>query len=274
MMYRGKKYGDAIKKLRELRAEAKLKSNTQEARSNYKELMKKVCDEFSISSKTIYRDMNKAVPGLRKNRNDRGKYRTKITDEEILKAEEIVRAGRTKKNVKEKLKVSNRKMKRINKEVEKQDPRRVTSGQSQFGNEAKLFFEKLFELNLIAPDNGIRMEYDDNFSFIVSKEDLQDIILILSNAYNRACFSNDKKLKVGRDQLRNMMMHQLIEDQIRLATESRDYKMIEAITRMRDRMSEDSKLPDDFETLLKVCRELKPDISKEELIELIKKIAA
>lgn len=279
MMYRGKKYEDAIRKLREAKAEAKAKS-TDNARTNYKLLMEKVCDEFSISEKTIYRDMNKPVPGMRKNRNDRGKYRTKITDEEILKAEEIMKAGRTKKVVKDKLKVSNRKMKRINKEVQKSEVQSSKSDASQFGNEAKVFFEKLFEMDLIAPAKGIQMEdgkwkMDDgnNFTFIISKADLDDIILILSNAYNRSCFANDKKLKVGRDQLRSMMMHHLIEDQMRLAQESRDYKMIEAITRMRDRMDEGGKLPDDFETILKVCKELKPDISKEDLIELIKKVA-
>lgn len=277
MMYRGKKYEDAIRKLKEEKAEAKAKNNSG-SKNKYKELMKKVCDEFSISEKTVYRDMNKPVPGLRKNRNDRGKYRTKITDEEILKAEEIMKAGRTKKTVKNKLGVSNRKMKRINKQVGSLQS--TVSNQSQFGNEAKKFFEKLFEMDLIAPGKGIRMEdvkwkMDDgkNFTFIISREDLSDIILILSNAYNRACYSDAKKLKVGRDQLRSMMMQQLIEDQVRLATVSQDYKMIEAITRMRDRMSETSKLPDDFETILKVCQELKPDLSKEDLIELIKKVA-
>ncbi|MCC7158956.1 MAG: hypothetical protein IT281_05410 [Ignavibacteria bacterium] len=273
MMYRGKKYEDAIRKLRELKAEVKLGNQKLELRTQYKSFMEMVCKEFSISEKTVYRDMNKPVPGLRKNRNDRGKYRSKITDEEILKAEEIMKAGQTKKTVKKKLGVSNRKMKRINSEVSKQDSGHNTQDSvSNFGNEAKVFFEKLFEMNLIAPKNGIKLDYQD-LSFIVPKADLGDIILILSNAYNRSCFADEKKLKVGRDELRNMMMHHLIEDQMRLAQESRDYKMIEAITRMRDRMSEDSRLPDDFDTLLKVCKEIKPDISKEDVISLIKKVS-
>lgn len=273
MKYRGKKYEDAIRKLKELRADYKIK-RVKDCKIKYADLMKKICDEFSISDKTIYRDMVKPVPGLRKNRNDRGKYHTKITEEEILKAEEIIMAGKSKRTVKKKLGVSNRKMKRINEKLEEQSAKgKAQSEETQFGFEAKEFFNKLFEIDLIAPGKGIKLVYND-VNFIVSKEDLNDIILILSNSYNRACFSDDKKWKVSRDELRNMMMHQLVEDQMKLAQESRDYKMIEAITRMRERMNEDATLPDDFDTILKVCKELKPDFSKEELIGVIKKVSS
>jgi hypothetical protein len=272
MQYRGKKYEEAILKLKEMNANYKMR-RLKEFKDQYHSFMKKICDEFSISEKTVYRDMIKPVPGLRKNRNDRGKFRTKITEEEILKAEEIIMAGKSKKTVKEKLEVSNRKMKRINEKLEDTKNDKRETEETRFGFEAKEFFNKLFEIELIAPGKGIKLVYND-VNFIVSKDDLNDIILILSNAYNRACFSDNKKLKVSRDELRNMMMQQLVEDQMKLAQSSRDYKMIEAITRMRERMNENATLPDDFETILKVCKELKPDLSKEDLIGLIKKVSS
>lgn len=270
MKYRGAKYENAIKQLKEFRAQSKLK-NSKELKLKYKALMDKVCKEFSISEKTVYRDMSKQVPGLRKNRNDRGKFRSKITEDEIKKAGEIVEAGNNKKTVKEKLGVSKRKMKRINEKLK--EAAANNSDETMFGQKAKDFFYKLFDMDLIAPSKGIRLSYDE-IDFIITKEDLKDIILILSNSYNRACFADSKKLKrASRDEIRTLMLQQLIDDQMYIARESRDYKLVDSLTRMIERLNEDEKLPDDFETILKLCQEIKPDISKEDVIALIKKVA-
>lgn len=276
MKYRGKTYEDNIKRLKALRAEMKIRGRKSEVGIQYKKLMEKICKKFSISEKTVYRDMNKRVPGLRKTRADSGKYKSRITKNEVKIAEEIMRAGKTKKEAASKAKVSQKKMKRISEKIQKAEAGARKSDESMFGKEAKKFFEKFFEFDLIAPEKGVRIRSSSSagrVDFIVQKEDLKDIILILANAYNRQCFADEKKLKVSRDELRNMMMHQLVEELMMLARDAQDYKMIESITRMLDRLNEDEKLPGDFDTIIKICKELKPDISASDVIELIKKVA-
>lgn len=282
--YRGKNYQDAIKKLKELRASAKLK---KEAKRNYKNFMEKICSDFSISVKTIYRDMNqRKVAGLRAVRKDRGKYKSRISKKEKKTVEEVMKAGKTKKTAKEiaetvlRTSISQRKIKRITEKISA--PRNSTAplkpdsnnDESVFGSEAKKFFESFFNYDLIAPEKGVPVG-KGKMRFIVKKEDLADIILILSNAYNRSCFADAKKLKVDRDELRDIMMHHLIEEQINLAKNAMDYKMIESITRMLERVKEGKNTanPNDFKTVLNICREIKPDISMREVIDLIKKVS-
>lgn len=270
MKYRGHEYAEAIRRLKELKAEMLLRGRKSHAREQYKTMMKQMEKTFGVSDKTIYRDMRKRVPGLRKTRNDAGKVRSRITADQRQKAEEMIKAGQTRENVKQQLQLSERKMQRM---------RRISSSillqkgeVSKFGGEAKKFFEKLFDYDLIAPKKGIALKHN-GVTFIIRKEDLDDIILILANAYNRACFAEEKKLKLDRGELRTAMMHHLVEDQMRLAYAGADYKLVESLTRMLDRLNEDAKLPDDFETMVKVCQELKPDIGREQVIALIKKVS-
>lgn len=270
MKYRGAAYERAIEELKALRALMKLRGQKSDARNLYLDKMKGIAKEFSISEKTVYRDMLKKIPGLRKTRNDAGKIRSNISHGTKEKAEELMQAGQTKEAVKKRLKLSQKKMERISKMEHGKG--KTKTGASKFGNEAKELFEKLFDFNLIAPGRGIAMKHN-GVSFIVTREDLKDIILILANAYNRFCFAENKKLKLDRTQLRNAIMEHLIEDQMRFARESADYKLVEALTRMIDRLKEDTVLPDDFEAIMKVCQQLKPDISREDLIGLIKKIS-
>lgn len=262
--YRGNKYKEAIERLKELRANYKI-TRLQDYKIKYLKLMENICKDFSISEKTVYRDMKKKIPGLRKNRYDQGKCKTRVSNKEIKIFEEVIMAGNLKAEAKVKANVSQRKVKRITDKIKSQSKVIDKNAESTFGKEAKKFFENIFDFNLIAPNKGIKLK-----GFLVPKEDLKDIILILANAYNRQCFADEKKLKVSRDELRNIFMHNLVEEQMMLARDTQDYKMIESITRMLDRLNENEKLPDDFETMLKVCKELKPDISREELISLIK----
>jgi CRISPR/Cas system CSM-associated protein Csm2 small subunit len=280
MKYRGKEYEEAIKALKQLSAEMKIRGRKSEIRNQYVKAMKKVCEQFGLSKKTIYRDMRKRVPGLRKTRNDAGKVRSPLKPLNRQKAEEMISAGHTREFVKQQLKLSERKMKRMREKAKSRgrsktrlvERSEIKGQKSMYGIEARKFFEKLFDYNLIAPSKGIALKHN-GVSFLIGKEDLDDIILILSNAYNRFCFAEEKKLKLDRGKLRTALMYHIVEDQMRLAKEGADYKLVEALTRMLDRLNEDAKLPDDFETMVKVCQQLKHDIGREEVIEIIKKVS-
>lgn len=263
MKYKGKTYEQKINELKKLR---------HVDRAKYFKLMFEIAQHYDISVKTIYRDINKPVPGLRKKRSDAGIIKNKLTESEISFAEEIMKTGKPIKKAKEvieqktKKKVSTRKMQRIrNEAVKKPD-----SDKTQFGNEARKFFNRLFEYDLIAPARGIELKYK-NVSFIVNKEDLRDVIMILTNAYNRAVLVDDKKMKLDRNQMRKIMLHHLIEEQMRIASESADSKLVESLTRMIDRLEVEQKIDANFKVLETICKTLKPDISRSDIIELIKK---
>ncbi len=269
MKYRGKQYEEAIIGLRNIRAHYKI-TKLQTDKNAYHAEMKRIAKKFSISVKTVYRDMKKKIPGLRKTRSDQGKLKTKLSAATVEKANELMKAGKTKKEAQTVLNISQRKMKRLN---EKNKSAAFEHSEvSKYGGEAKEFFKKLFDYDLIAPDRGIGLHYKGT-SFIVPKSDLNDIILILTNAYNSKIFADEKKLPFDRTELRSAMMQHLIEEQMRLAKESADYKLVEALTRMIDRLKEDAALSDDFETIVKVCQTLKPDISTTDVIALIKKVS-
>ncbi|MDI6804630.1 MAG: hypothetical protein QME58_12435 [Bacteroidota bacterium] len=263
MKFKGRTYAKRINELKSLR---------HIDRPEYYKLMAEIEKCFGISVKTIYRDMNKPVPGLRKVRSDRGALKNPITKNELAIAEEIMKSGKTIKKTRKVIeaktnkKVSTRKMQKIRTEAAKQKGSR----NSLFGNEARKFFEKLFEYELIAPGRGVEMKYED-VSFIVNKEDLRDVIMILTNAYNRAVLVDDKKLQLDRNQMRKVMLHHLIEDQMRIAAESADGKLVESLTRMIDRLEVEQKIDVNFEVLENICKSFKPEITRSDVVELVKK---
>ena len=140
--------------------------------------------------------------------------------------------------------------------------------ESNFGDAAKEIFRTLFELNLIAPDRGVSMKVDGK-KFIIPKCDVEDICLILANAYNR---QGQAKYKADRDELLKRKILHLIEQQVRLASAERvDTKTIVLITQMYDKMLEKVDMDTNIKVVENICKELKPDITFTEVISLIKK---
>lgn len=272
---RGEAYRRAIEELKALQASKnitpahhRLKRQRVEA---YHRAMRRICKEYRISMFTVYRDMRKRVPGMRKVRYDRGTIRKRNHPTLIRKVDELMKARKTQKEISAKLGVSAQRIRRARARIA--DDAGTQPERTMFGAEAKKFIEKLFQLDLIAPGRGIVLHHK-GVRVVIGREDLKDIILIVANAYNRQCYAEQKKLKVDRAQLRNAMMHHLVEEQMMVARENSDYKLVEALTRMLDRLREETALPDDFDTVLKVCQELKADVSREDVIALIKKVAS
>lgn len=230
--------------------------------------------KYGVSARTIEMWLNKRMPGLRKGRSDAGKDRVRITQREKRIVAELMESGKRIKEIrnitesKTKQKMSGRKLNKIRNEKENGNMQTKGTEESNFGDKAKELFEKLFELDLIAPDAGVKIRAG-GANFIIRKEYLEDICMILANAYNNAV---EVKYRVDRNEMLRMKIMNLIEQQVRLAMSGLvDTKSIEAITRMFDKMMEDVEMDVNIQTVEKVCKELKKDITLAEIISLLKK---
>jgi hypothetical protein len=258
-LIRGKKYIEDVRKLKSLR----LKDM-----SAYCAFFRTVMKEYDISQRTLYRDMkDKKIPGLRKTRADAGKIKSRMTPKQIRIMSEAMDSGMTKKDAvrlaeeKAKKKISFRVAQRTKHNM-------VDDGSStNFDDNIKPFFEKLCGYNLMSPKSAIKLKLG-HLSFSVSKEDLSEIILILTNAFNRSNESN--ALSLDKNELFRKKIFQLLEYNIMLAEKSCDLRSLESITRMYNSIQEDHDLGADFETVYKLCSELKPGISRPEVISMIK----
>jgi hypothetical protein len=252
---RGQKYVEDIKKL------VSLKVKDPKAYESFK---KTIMKEYGISQRTVYRDMKDKVPGLRKVRKDSGKFKSKIPLKTKLIISEVLMSGNTKKDaikIAEKLtgqKVSKRAAART---------KPVDVEKTNFDKDIKPFLEKICGYDLMGPKAGIKLKLRD-LPFTVNKEDLSDIILILTNAFNR---SNDSSgLPLDKNELFRKKIFQLLEYNMKLAEASSDLKSLESITRMYNSIQEEHELGSDFEIVYRICAALRPNISRQEVISMIK----
>ena len=235
-----------------------------------------VAKAHGVSDKTVYRHLNKRVPGVRKVRKDSGKDKTPVTKKEASIVSEVVKAGNTRKEAKEVLmkkldkKISNRKLSKITSKI-KTEPVTEETTPSNFGSAALQIIRKLLELDLVAPDSGLKYEYNE-VKFFITKKQLEDIALILATAYNNSVTGDSKKLKGDHiAQLKAQMFYDLCEMR-RVAKDSRNNKEYEGVVRMLDKLEEKNvEMTPDFYVLEKCMKELKPEITREQVIALIKK---
>lgn len=252
---RGQHYVDDIRKL------VSLKFKDRKA---YEALKKTIMKEYSVSQRTVYRDMKDRIPGLRKVRKDSGKLKSKMPAKAKRIMSEALEAGLTKSKavkIAEKLtgkKVSIRVVTRT-KPVEVKD--------TNFDKDIKPFLEKICGYDLMSPKAGIKLKLG-TLPFTVEKEDLSDIILILTNAYNRS--NESSGLPLDKNELFKKKIFQLLEYNIKLAEGSSDLKSLESITRMYNSIQEEHDLGSDFEIVYNICAALRPNISRQEVISMIK----
>ena len=262
-----------IMKLRKLRGKID--------KTEYLREKKRIAGMYKVTERSVENWMTAKVPGKRKSRSDAGKDRVKVKTKEKKVVSELLSSGTpvatVKKIAEEKTggKISNRKMMKIRKKVEKEEEvkemeeaEKEEAEESNFGDAAKEIFRTLFELDLIAPDRGVSMKVDGK-KIVIPKCDVEDICLILANSYNR---QGQAKYSVDRDALMQKKIKHLIEQQIRLAGDGRvDTKTVVQITQMYDRMLEKVEMDTNIKVVENICKELKPDISFTEVISLIKK---
>lgn len=246
-------------------------------RERYLQRKRIIANKYNVTIRAVELWLNQRMPGRRKGRNDADKPRNKVMPKEKKLARELLSSGMEVKKAKNiieletKKPVSTRKMNHIRDRVEKDlEIVPTETEESNFGDRAKQLFEDLFEMKLIAPNHGVGIKVNGR-RFVIPKEDIDDVCLILANAYNRTAAN---KLKVDREQLLRQRIFHLIEQQVRLASSDIvNTKSIEAITRMYDRMIEKLELDANIRTVEKICKELKPDITWSEVGALIRKYA-
>ena len=236
----------------------------------FKNLADKVLKSFDISRATLYRQIGKRVPGVRKRRADAGKEKKPVSKKAKNMVTELRVAGVRKKDA---LKI-----------VEKKTGRKISSvkavgieqkadiEKSSFGSAAKEFIRKILELDFIAPESGLYFKHN-GVAFKVSRDYLEDISLVLMTAYSESV-GGGQVLKVDRDELVRSQIFHLMQEAMRVATSNFDFELVQKIAGMWKsmKMNQDTKeLKGDFEVFEKCIRDVKPDISKREIISLIKK---
>ena len=261
MKKKNNKYADRIRELKNYNVKDKKKFNEE---------LKNIMTEFGFSRATVYRDMNKKQPAMRKRRSDSGKVKNPVTRNEQKIITEAMLAGRTKQQaiaVAEEMldeKISTRKGVRIETDAEVE----ITV----FASEAKKFIDKILQLDLIAPEAGMYFKYKD-IAFKVEKNYLEDIALILATAYNQQ--AGAPLLAVDREQLVRSQLFHLIQEAMRVANDQFDIHLYRELSKMyKDLKGVSSKIMStDFYVVERAMKFVKPDLTKEEIITIIKKFS-
>jgi len=272
MSFKGQEYAEKIKQLSELRAVDK---------TAYKKLRKEIATEYKVSDSTIYRDLkdlSKSItPGARKKRKDSGKQKSMPIAEEVNIISEVkISQGSFKKGkeiAEQKLgkKISNRKLNKIKDIIDQED---IVPDVTNFGTKGKELLESIFEIDLIASEATMKIKFKDlnnkEYSATITKEDIEDIIMILANAYNRNV-EPDKMLSADRITLFRNKLFYSAQEMLELATERGDIDGIEQCSRMLTRLDAKEKieLPNDFYVYFKAMKKLKGNLTEEEAIDLL-----
>lgn len=261
-----KEKNQLILQLRKLR---KLKNDKP-----YRDLKNAIMKKYSVTERAVQIWLNRKNPGLRKSRNDAGKDRVRIIPKETQIVNEMLKSGVDIKTIKATVRkktgkeISDRKLSKIRDRIEQNSNVIDENKKSNFGDSAKELFRKLFELDLMAPDNGISLKVGKD-KFVIPKQDVEDVCLILGNAWNRSQSTESKRKKIDRALLRKQMILHLMEQQIRIAAETGSTKDVESLTRMYDRMTENYLRDANIKVVEKICKHFKPDIQFDEIVSLI-----
>lgn len=231
-----------------------------------------LCKAWEVSERSLYRDLKSPNPAIRKIRSDSGVDRIKASKKELNMFRELVHAGKDLQQAKaivekkSKREITQYQVNKISDEIKNMN----VPDESSFGESIEKFLQKYFKLDLIAPEKGVKVKLG-KLSFIVNMEDVNDIVLILVNAYNRNV-KDDKKLKLDRNQLVRQKIYHVIEMMLRSAESTQNVKDLEAITRMKKRLDISiQNLNPNFKVVEKVCKEIQPDITFDTIYHLIEK---
>jgi len=254
-MYFNEELNKDIEKLKELRR----LHLTRDFHLYRAEVMKK----HNISLATVHRHMDKPTPGLTQSKTaDMDKSCAVITDNHL-------------NNISEQLTDAEDERKRERKEFLRRLRDIELFLDRNVCNEAtdllQNFFRKIFDhaFKGLKEERGIFCSIPKE-EFIMLEEHIDDICLIFANAY--AHYKNNAS-EINRDDYLKMRVRNLVEQHLR--NSGRQWfkvKDVEAFTRMYKRI-----LPDDEKMTLNlnfvqiICNELKPGITRSEIIDLFKK---
>lgn len=234
-----------------------------------KKAIKEIAAVYKISMATIYRHLKKSIPSLRKVRADAGKEKKPVTKSELAVVSEIIKAGKPRQDAKKLIKgLTAHKLGKISKEVK---DAKITEAPKALTSEIKEFLQKFFKLEYISDSSNIVLKIGKR-KVAITKEDFNDVVMILCNANNRTADDNNK-LKLDRMQFMRSRLMQMLEEKIRIAKQSSSSSdELEKIMRMHARLERKTDdLNPNFKVLENICKDLKPDISFDEIFSMVEK---
>jgi len=270
MIARGKKFEADIKQLKKLSADRK--KNSGKYGAAYSASRIELAEKYEVSIRTVERWLKDRSPWVRRKRDDAGKERAKVSPKVRRLISDGLASGLNKKQTKEIV------IKKSGKNISDRVFDREANKEPEFNedtvyaSEAKKYFRKLFEYDLIPPDKGLKMKYKDT-NFTVSKPDLDDICRILANAYYRA--SGEKSdVNINRAALRRAKLWQLFDEAVFMITERGvSVNELREVSMFIQRLEIDrNKVNPRVTTLWKMIQSYKPDVTLDEVISLAEEL--
>lgn len=262
---RGKELKNEITHLKNL--SALRKKNPKKYEKEYMLWRDRLALKHNVTVRTIQNWIVRKNPWVRDKRDDVGKERVKVSRKITRMIDDGLKSGLTKKAVREEVqKKSGQKL--STRVFDREGKKELTSDATGYGSEARDFFRKLFECDLIPSEKGIKMKYDKT-SFTVNKSDLEDICRILGNAYNRYSDAKDK-FKINRASYRKTKLWQLYDEAVNIINERGvSISDLKEISLFIQRLEIDrNKINPRVTTFWKILQDYKPDVTLDEVISL------
>lgn len=266
MIPRTKEFEKDIKELKKLSAQRY--KDLKKYGYAYKVKCSQMMKTYGVSLRTLQKWIVAKTPWVRDKRDDAGKPRVKIGRKAEAMLHEAIESGKKKgeaqKIVESKLgkKISVRKRDQV---LKKSKP---DNADSAFGSEAREFFRKLFDLDLIPPDKGMKLKYSGN-TFVMTKADLEDVCRVIANAYNRYAEAQHS-LKFSRAAFRKQKLWQLYDEAVtKIDHGGVNIQDLKEISLFIQRLEIDrNKINPRVQTMFKIIQHYSPDVTLDEVISL------
>lgn len=226
---------------------------------------------YKVSQATIYRHMKKNIPGTRDTRSDAGKEKNPVTKKQVGVVMELIKAGKPQKDVKKFLPVTDHQLAKISKKakttVSNKTPPIIASS-------IESFLRQYFKLEYISDVSIIKVKLA-KVEIELTKDDFNEIVMILANAANRTK-EGFNKLKLDRVMFMRSKFKRILETKIRIAEDSSSTDELKKLLSMFNDLDvkRAKELNPDVKVMEKVCKELKPDLEFDELVSLIEKYSS
>jgi hypothetical protein len=232
-------------------------------------LRDKIMKDYDVSMATLYRHLGKKVPGKRKTRADSGKEKKPVSAKTRKMIEELMLNGFKKKDAVAEAE------KRLGVKVSGQKAVDIGEGaeadKTNFGSPARELIRKILDVGMIAPDAGIYFKHN-GVAFKVKKEYIEDIAMVLATAYNESLDGEDV-MQIDREQMATAQLFHLFQEGVRIASLQFDMKELMQLTRMHKDLKDrtQKEMNTDFAVFEKCMKHIRPTMTKNEMIALVKK---
>lgn len=255
-----------------------VKSGTKEEkiakRRKRAEMFASVMKSYDIPERTLRTQIKKQFPGKRDKREDAGTEKIKLPNIVNKIVTETMLTGKSKSDA---VKVAAEKIgKPISQHKALKIKTDVEINETSFGVDMKKLIGIIWELDNIAPGAYLPVTViskGKEFTFELHFEALKNIQTILGNEFNKSVEDRFKVI-ADNEQIREIMVGELFEEQIRVAREQSDLKSVSSLVNMQKKLKiRDTVLSPNFDIAFKSAQIFKPDLTKQEFIAAIKLVS-